>query len=158
IRKWADDAENAMKTFRPAPAMPKNPELLKLGHNAETGTYQAMIHPLTPYALRGFLWYQGESNNGDGMTYTAKMRALISGWRQRFENENAPFLFVQLAPYNYGANRTYDLPALWAAQQAALDIPGTGMVVTNDIGNTRDIHPRNKSEVGRRLALWALAD
>ena len=58
--------------------------MLKLGHSAETGTYQAMIHPLVPYALRGFLWYQGESNNGEGMLYTPKKQALIEGWRKQF--------------------------------------------------------------------------
>ena len=117
-----------------------------------------MIHPLVPCALRGFIWYQGESNNGEGMLYTAKMRALIEGWRTQFKAPEGPFLYVQLAPFNYGAERAGHLPALWWAQQKALDIPHTGMAVTNDIGNVRDIHPNNKSEVGRRLALWALAD
>ena len=142
----------------PTPDMPKAPDLLALGHNKETGTYQAMIHPLVPFALRGFLWYQGESNNGEGMLYTAKMRALIEGWRKQFKAPDAPFLFVQLAPYNYGPQRVYDLPGIWWAQQETLKIPHTGMAVTNDIGNTGNIHPTNKSEVGRRLALWAFAD
>jgi sialate O-acetylesterase len=117
-----------------------------------------MIHPLVPTALRGFIWYQGESNNGEGMLYTAKKRALINGWRKQFQAPQAPFLFVQLAPFNYGPNRDQDLPGIWWAQQETLKIPHTGMAVTNDIGNPKDIHPSNKSEVGRRLALWALAD
>ena len=119
-----------------------------------------MIHPLVPYALRGFIWYQGESNNGEGLLYTAKMRALIDGWRKQFNAPQAPFLFVQLAPYTYGGDRgnPQSLPGIWWAQQEALKIPHTGMVVTNDIGNIKDIHPRNKSAVGERLARWALAD
>lgn len=157
-RAWADAAEAAMAVGVPAPDMPVMPERLNLGHNQETGTYQAMIHPLVPYALRGFIWYQGESNNGEGMLYEAKMRALIRGWRRMFEAEEAPFYFVQLAPFNYGDQRAGSLPEIWWAQQETLKFPHTGMVVTNDIGNTRDIHPRNKSEVGRRLSLWALAD
>jgi sialate O-acetylesterase len=158
VRDWTEVAAKALDSGLPAPTMPTAPELLKLGSGADTGTYQAMIHPLSPYALRGFLWYQGESNNGEGMLYTAKMKALIAGWRTRFAAPEAPFLFVQLAPYNYGDARKYDLPGIWWAQQETLKFPHTGMAVTNDIGNVRDIHPTNKSEVGRRLALWALAD
>ena len=158
VGDWSDAAAQALDAGTPVPEMPAAPELLKPGHNAETGTYQAMIHPLVPYALRGFLWYQGESNNGEGMLYTTKKKALINGWRGQFDAPEAPFLFVQLAPYNYGGARTYDLPGIWWAQQETLKIPRTGMAVTNDIGNVKDIHPRNKSEVARRLALWALAD
>jgi sialate O-acetylesterase len=158
VRNWADEAAKALDNSLPAPEMPKAPELLKVGSGAEVGTYQAMIHPLVPYALRGFLWYQGESNNGEGMAYTTKMQALIAGWRKQFQAADAPFLFVQLAPYNYGDNRKYDLAGIWWAQQEALKIPHTGMAVTNDIGNIRDIHPTNKGDVARRLALWALAD
>jgi len=158
IGKWSAAAAGALDDGRPAPEMPAVPERLALGHNAQTGTYQAMIHPLVPYALRGFLWYQGESNNGEGLLYTTKKEALIAGWRKQFRAPEGPFLFVQLAPYNYGDQRTYDLPGIWKAQQETLKIPHTGMAVTNDIGDVKDIHPGNKSEVGRRLALWALAD
>jgi sialate O-acetylesterase len=157
VGQWSDAAAKAIDADLPVPEMPKAPETLKLGSAAETGTYQAMIHPLVPYALRGFLWYQGESNNGEGMIYSAKMKALIAGWRKQFRAADAPFLFVQLAPFSYPKPPT-DLPGIWAAQQATLKIPHTGMAVTNDIGNVKDIHPTNKSEVARRLALWALAD
>jgi len=132
--------------------------LLSLGHGAETGTYQAMIHSLAPYAIRGFIWYQGESNRGDGMIYAAKKRALIEGWRARFQVPEAPFFFVQIAPFQYGNDRPEQLAEFWAAQQKTLEIPNTGMVVTLDVGDVKDIHPGNKSEVGRRLALLALAD
>ncbi len=158
IGAWADGAGKALDSGKKVAEAPKPPELLNLGSGAETGTYQAMIHPLAPYALRGFLWYQGESNNGEGMLYTAKMRALISGWRQTFQAPEAPFLFVQLAPYNYGDNRVLDIPGIWWAQQETLKVPHTGMAVINDIGNVRDIHPQNKGDVANRLALWALAD
>ena len=160
LGEWTRVAAKAMDAGLPAPDMPPAPELLRLGHGAETGTYQAMIHPLVPYALRGFIWYQGESNNGEGLIYTAKMRALINGWRGQFDAPEAPFLFVQLAPFKYGGDRGNPemLPGIWWAQQEALKIPHTGMAVTNDIGNIRDIHPRNKSAVGERLARWALAD
>ena len=158
VRSWTDIAAKALDSGQSAPEMPAAPELLKVGHTEDVGTYQAMIHPLVPYALRGFLWYQGESNNGEGMLYTSKMQALITGWRKQFKADDAPFLFVQLAPYNYGETRTTDLPGIWWAQQEALKIPHTGMAVTNDIGDIQDIHPTNKGEIARRLALWALAD
>lgn len=151
VRQWCDGAEAATKAHQAVAEMPKAPALLPLQSHA--GMYQAMIHPLRRYALRGFIWYQGESNNGEGMLYYHKMRVLIDGWRQQFAMAEAPFYFVQLAPYTYKNNK---LPEIWVAQQMALRIPHTGMAVTNDIGHPTDIHPRNKSEVGRRLALWAL--
>jgi len=156
--KWSSEAVAAIDAGRDAPPQPEPPKRLSLGHGGETGTYQAMIHPLAPYALRGIIWYQGESNRGDGMMYFHKKRALIQGWRARFENPDAPFLFVQLAPFQYGQDDPEQLPKLWVAQQKCLEIPNTGMAVTLDIGDVKDIHPGNKSEVGRRLALWALAD
>ena len=117
--------------------------------------YNGMIHPLLPFAIKGAIWYQGESNMGEGMLYHEKMKALIGGWRQAWNQPELPFYFVQLAPYRYGDPQA--LPAIWEAQLASLSIPSTGMVVTTDIGNVADIHPVNKQEVGRRLALWALA-
>ena len=151
VDEWSAAAAKAMEAGLPVPEMPRAPALLKLGHGEETGAYQAMIHPLVPYALRGFIWYHGE-NNGEGMLYTSKQRALLQGWRHQFQAPQAPFLFVQVSPH------VNHQPTLWWAQQETLKIPHTGMVLINDIGNTQDIHPRNKSEVGRRLALWALAD
>ena len=124
--------------------------------NHPTLLYSTMIHPLVPFAIRGITWYQGEQNNGDGMLYFDKMQALIQSWRNVFLRPDAPFYFVQIAPYRYGDNE-FALPELWEAQTAALDIPHTGMAVISDIGNVANIHPQNKQDVGKRLALWALA-
>jgi len=126
-----------------------------------TGLYNGMIHPIVPFGLRGFLWYQGESNNGQGMAYFQLKRGLIEGWRQVWNqegNRDFPFLFAQLAPYNYGLPRATQLPEIWEAQTATLSVKNTGMAVLTDIATTGDIHPPNKQEVGRRLALWALAN
>jgi sialate O-acetylesterase len=119
------------------------------------GMYNAMIAPLTPVALKGVIWYQGESNMAEGMKYHDRKEALIKGWRKVF-GQDMPFYYVQIAPYSgYGKN---SLPNLWEAQTASLKIPGTGMVVVTDlVDNVADIHPRNKKDVGDRLALWALA-
>lgn len=149
-RTWCDVAEKAMTSGQAIPAQPAAVPALPL--QSQTGMYQAMIHPVRRYGIKGFIWYQGESNNGEGMLYYHKMRVLIDGWRTQFANPNAPFYFVQLAPFTYNKP---GLPEIWAAQQKALTIPNTGMAVINDIGNVKNIHPGNKSEVGRRLALWA---
>jgi len=122
-----------------------------------TAIYNAMIHPLVPFAVRGAIWYQGEANRHDGMMYFDKMKALIGGWRKVWGQGDFPFYYVQLAPFRYPRDSVYVLPELWEAQTAALSIPNTGMAVTADIGNLDDIHPRNKQDVGKRLALWALA-
>jgi len=127
-----------------------------------TRLYNGMVHRLTPLPIRGAIWYQGEGNVGDGMLYYHKMRALIDGWRGAWNDPAMPFLYVQLAPFDYGkykgSKNPFKLPALWEAQTAALQIPNTGMVVTTDITDVENIHPPNKQDVGLRLALWALAN
>jgi len=125
--------------------------------NHPTLLYNTMIHPLVPFAIRGITWYQGENNNGDGMRYFDKMQALIQSWRNVFLRPDAPFYYVQIAPYIYGGDMEYALPELWEAQTAALDIPYTGMAVISDIVQNNWLHPANKQDVGKRLALWALA-
>jgi sialate O-acetylesterase len=115
-----------------------------------------MIHPLLPYSVKGAIWYQGESNRTDGFLYFEKMKALIAGWRSVWNNKKMPFYYVQLAPFRYGGDTTL-LAQIWHAQSKTLTVPNTGMAVINDIGNVINIHPRNKLDVGSRLALWALA-
>ena len=135
-------------------SFPKKNDKGAIQHQTALAIYNAMVHPILPYRFKGALWYQGESNNGEGMLYHEKMKALIHGWRKVFNHPEMPFHFVQLAPYRY--NRPEALPGIWQAQLKTLAIKNTGMAVTVDIGNTRDIHPKNKQEVGRRLALWSL--
>ena len=122
-----------------------------------TGLYNGMIAPLVPFAMRGAVWYQGESNLADGMNYFYKMDALIKGWRKLWNESDFPFYFVQIAPYRYGAARS--LPALWEGQyRAAERIKNCDLVFPGDVGNIRDIHPRRKYPVGKRLALLALVN
>jgi len=149
----ARQAIDAGKNVPPPPPWPSHP----LASNAEpTGLYNGMIHPLVPFAIRGAIWYQGEANCGDGLGYAVMMKALIEGWRKVWGQGDFPFYYVQIAPYGkYYAEKS--LPYLWEAQTSAMNIPNTGMIVTTDIGDVDDIHPKNKQEVGRRLALWALA-
>lgn len=152
-------AENIRKQLRQPP--PDHP-LAKGGVRTPTAIYNAMVDPLVPYGIAGAIWYQGEANcvAGDGLLYFDRMQALINGWRSVWGQGNFPFYYVQLAPWEYAqryAKSGGQLPLIWQAQTMALSIPNTGMAVINDIGDVKDIHPTNKQEVGRRLALWALA-
>jgi sialate O-acetylesterase len=128
----------------------------KVNHQSPLALYNGMIHPLLPMAIRGAIWYQGESNNGEGMLYHEKMKALIHGWRSVWNDPQMPFYYVQLAPFRYKVDPER-LPGIWEAQLKTLSVPHTGMAVTVDIGDVTDIHPLNKQDVGKRLALWALA-
>jgi len=159
IEQWTAATRQAMNQHQPAPDMPKFPDNLRPPHDLQQATalYNGMIHPLIPFAIRGAIWYQGESNMGEGPLYTERMKALIDGWRGLWHEGDFPFYFVQIAPFTYGG-----LPAeeaeLWEAQaNAAAEIPNTGMAVVNDIGDLKDIHPADKQDVGHRLALLALA-
>lgn len=157
IEAWIAATREALETGEVITPMPDNRHPLT-HHARPTGLYNGMVHPLVPFAMRGAIWYQGESNLRDGMLYHEKMKALINGWRAVWNQGDFPFYFVQLAPFTYGGGAgPYFLPEIWEAQTATLALANTGMAVTTDIGNLRDIHPRNKQEVGRRLALWALA-
>lgn len=120
--------------------------------------YNGMIAPLHPFSIKGAIWYQGESNvlRKNGLAYTGKMADLINGWRKAW-NSDFSFHYVQIAPWS-GRYEPGQLPALWEAQAATLKLPKTGMAVVTDlVDNIADIHPRNKLDVGNRLALWALA-
>ena len=133
--------------------------------------YKGMIHPLLNLTMRGVIWYQGESNviYGETDIYTDKMIALVEGWRTKFGQNELPFYYVQLAPHTYtvraskGKNTrnitAETLPRFWDAQTLCLKtIDNCGMVVVTDItGNTHNIHPDNKRDVGYRLSLWAMA-
>lgn len=118
-----------------------------------TRLYNGMIHPLRKFRIRGVVWYQGEGNAGAADKYNNLFSTMIQQWRSAFGYPFS-FYFVQISPFNYGGvNSAF----LRESQMDTLALNGTGMAVTMDIGNLTDIHPKNKQEVGRRLALWALA-
>ncbi len=116
--------------------------------------YNSMIAPLSPYAMRGILWYQGESNGNAADLYRLDLQALIRGWREKWGRDDLTFYLAQLA--NYGGTAA-DWPGLRDAQRGILAEENTGMAVLIDIGDDNDIHPANKQDVGFRLAQWALA-
>lgn len=125
--------------------------------NQASVLYNGMIKGLIPFGIRGAIWYQGESNVNRAEQYAELFPAFIADWRKNWGQGDFPFLFVQLAPFRYQGQDPRSLAELWEAQLKTLSVINTGMAVTTDIGNVKDIHPKNKQEVGRRLALWARA-
>ena len=148
----------ASKPLGQLPAIPA-----RLDHaNVITALSNGMIEPLVPAALVGAIWYQGESNANTDSQYELLLPALIADWRTRFQRPDLPFGIVQLANFMPKAESPIQVsgwPYLRNTQLKTLrTVPGTGMAVITDIGDASDIHPRNKQDVGRRLAAWALHD
>ena len=148
-----DSERQSRRPNIPIPSIP--------GSGVDVSTiYNAMIAPLAPYALRGAIWYQGESNAEQPLQYAELLPAMISSWRKTWGQKDFDFLFVQLS--NYMARQKAPIETQsWAdirdSQRLTLADPHAGMAVAIDIGEATDIHPRNKQDVGKRLALWALA-
>jgi sialate O-acetylesterase len=158
LQKWEEDAKKAKAEGKAAPRRPSSP--YGPGHpHSPSGLYNAMIAPLIPYAIRGAIWYQGESNAGRAYQYRELFPAMIKSWWDTWGQNDFPFLFVQLANFMKVEDEPGD--SAWAelreAQTMTLDLPNTGMAVIIDIGEADDIHPKDKQDVGERLALWALA-
>ena len=151
VEAWMDEASLRKSGIQDFPtAIPEQGP-----HQTPTLLYNGMIKPLVPFTARGFLWYQGESNVGNANQYTQLFSDMITLWRKDFRNDNMPFYFVEIAPYNYGNRNSAFLRE--AQLKTMLNLPNTGMAGTMDIGNCTNIHPGNKKDVGRRLALWALS-
>jgi len=166
IEAWSAASRQALESGEPIPLPPVWPEFPfgERRHNPRCVTlHNGMIAPLVPMALTGVIWYQGENNAGsvhDGDQYLAKKAAMIADWRKWFNNPDLPFYFVQLAAWQQPNDNAGHVDS-WAhfrnAQRRCLTIPHTGMASAVDIGDADDIHPKNKYDVGERLARWALA-
>ncbi|KRP29166.1 MAG: hypothetical protein ABS28_09640 [Cryomorphaceae bacterium BACL22 MAG-120619-bin32] len=157
VQQWVDESRVAIKTNKDIPNLPKLPKHPLDDEDRPTCLFNAMVNPIVPFGIRGTIWYQGEANRKDGLGYFLKMQALINGWRDVWNQGDFPFYIVQLAPFRYDDDELDYLPLIWEAQRNVLSLKNTGMAVTIDIGNLDDIHPKNKQDVGKRLALWALA-
>ncbi|MCB0687973.1 MAG: chitobiase/beta-hexosaminidase C-terminal domain-containing protein, partial [Saprospiraceae bacterium] len=154
----------AAEVWTPEEIIKKDPEFSKWDAVLGTSDYwprqpgvlfNAMIHPITNFKIAGTIWYQGESNTPNALLYRRLFPAMINSWREAW-NFPMPFYFVQIAPFNYGT--PMQGAVLRESQLETMKtVPNTGMVVVSDIGNVFDIHPRNKADVGKRLANWALA-
>lgn len=145
--------DNLVRSIAP-PLGPNNAD-------APGSLYGGMIHPLIPYAIRGAIWYQGESNCGRAGEYVNLLSTMISEWRTRWGQGEFPFGIVQLANFMSPQNQPIAIDGWTLLREAQADIvktvPNTGLAVAVDIGDANDIHPKNKQDVGKRLSLWALA-
>lgn len=155
----ANQAEKDPKKRKKLGRKPGKPSPPALSPNRPMSIYNGMIHPWVGYAMTGAIWYQGESNAGRAKEYETIFPLLIVDWRTQWKSELS-FYFVQLANFKQ-PSKNPGQPSPWAelqnAQRLTLSLPKTGMAVINDIGAANDIHPRNKKDVGDRLARWALA-
>ena len=138
-----------------------SPDRMPHQSNSPTTLNNGMIAPLVPYTLKGFIWYQGESNQGRAEEYKTLFPAVIDSWRAQWKNEALPFYYVQIAPFaGYGlrtdAAERMTSAELRESQMLTLAKSNVGMAITTDVGDDKLIHPPKKKEVGDRLALWAL--
>ena len=163
IKAWEIADAAAKSAHQPEPVKPWMPGAPDSGSSMPGQIFNAMIHPLIQYRIRGAVWYQGEANAGGGAAgaadYTELQSRLITGWRQNWGIGDFPFYFVQLPNWNNDSDRSSNSWAFFREGQAnILKVPNTSMAVTIDIGDADNIHPKNKQEAGRRIALLAMAN
>lgn len=166
IEAWQQESRKALATngeIPLPPAWPDFPFSERIAQPRCVTLHNGMIQPLVPFQMRGAIWYQGESNAGDqlaGEQYIEKQKALVKDWKQWFGGDDFPFYYVQLASWQAADDNpsTFDSWGMFRdAQRRLMAEANTGMAVTIDIGDANDIHPKNKQDVGERLARWALA-
>jgi sialate O-acetylesterase len=159
LADWKAQADKAKAEGKQQPRRPEGPRDPAANPNRPSTLYNGMIAPLVPYGIRGAIWYQGESNAGRPVEYRKLFPAMITDWRKHWGEGDFTFLFVQLA--NFMARKTEPAESGWAAlreaQTMTLSLPKTGMAVIIDIGDAGNIHPKDKQNVGKRLALAAEA-
>ena len=160
LKKWRSEADKAIAAgARPTPS-PSVPDALR-EYRIASSIYNGMIAPLIPFYIRGAIWYQGESNEARAQQYGILLPTMIRAWRERWREGNFPFAIVQLPNYRDPKSEPADEPWSYvreAQRLTAMNTANTGLIVTIDIGEAHDIHPKNKLDVGKRMARWALAD
>ncbi|HKE59263.1 MAG TPA: sialate O-acetylesterase [Pyrinomonadaceae bacterium] len=160
IKKWREDSDKAKAAgARPQPS-PAVPDSLR-EYRIAASIYDGMIAPLIPFYIRGAFWYQGESNEARAQQYEILLPVMIKAWRERWGEGDFPFGIIQLP--NYRDQKADPADEAWshireAQRRTAEKISNAGLIVTIDIGEARDIHPKNKLDVGKRMAYWALGD
>src|SRR5437763_1791798 len=160
IKKWRAEADKAKAAgARPSPS-PAVPDALR-EYRIASSIYDGMVAPLIPFYIRGAIWYQGESNEARAQQYEILLPTMIRAWRERWGEGDFPFGIVQLPNYRDSRSEPADEP--WshireAQRRTAINTRNTGLIVTIDLGEAHDIHPKNKLDVGKRMARWALVD
>ena len=156
-QKWREDVMTAVAERKPKPKQPILPNEIRVKYRPCL-VYNAMIHPIKPFCIKGVIWYQGESNRESANVYGELFQALIRNWRSHWQQGDFPFYYVLLPAYGKIDPNNAKWIYLREAQLKTLTaVANTGMAVTIDVGDANDIHPKNKQPVGHRLALWALA-
>ena len=162
LAAWKTKAAQAKATGKTLPRRPKAPVDPQVSPNRPANLFNGMIQPLIPYGIRGAIWYQGERNShGEpSALYGLQLQTLIADWRTRFGQGDFPFFFVQLPnflkPQELPSEHTGWVMVREGMLETLVDLPNTGMAVTVDVGEEKDIHPKNKQAVGLRLGLWGL--
>ncbi len=160
LARWKERAEKAKEAAKKPPRRPRPPVDPKASQRRPANLYNGMIAPLAPYALRGAVWYQGEANaGGDAHLYGLQLAAMINNWRQLWGQGDFPFAWVQLPNFRAPQQDPVETSGWVIVQEQmlkTLSVPNTGMAITIDVGEANNIHPKNKQDVGKRLALWAL--
>lgn len=168
LNKWEkEQAKDSLQKIISKPKLPSLVDEIERTHHRRPGyLYNAMIAPIVNFTIKGVMWYQGANNvnRWDGLKseicrvneYQGLFQLLINDWRNIWDTGSFPFYFVQLAQSSRGSDGA-NASLLREAQLFSMKIPNTGMVVTADIGDLNDSHPKNKLDVGKRLAMWALA-
>jgi len=160
LKKWREDSDKQRATgVRPSPS-PAVPDALR-EYRVASSIYDGMIAPLIPFAIKGAIWYQGESNEARAEQYNILLPTMIRSWRERWGMAEMPFGIIQLP--NYRQVKPEPEEASWsflreAQRRTAANVPNTGLIVIIDIGEASDIHPKNKLDVGKRMARWAFRD
>lgn len=160
MAEWTEAAAKAKAEGKPAPRPPGNPNAAMIGNARPANIYNGVLKPTIGYGIRGVIWYQGESNAGRAYQYRALFPLMIQSWRDEWGIGDFPFYWVQLA--DFLPEKTEPGDSSWAelreAQTMTLKkLPNTGEAVIIDLGEGKDIHPRNKQDVAKRLVRWALA-
>ena len=158
IKKWREESDKAKANGAVPRPSPPVPDALR-EYRIAASIYDGMIAPLIPFAIRGAAWYQGESNEARAQQYEILLPVMIKAWRERWSEGDFPFAIVQLP--NYRDSKDDPVDEAWshireAQRRTARALPNVGLIVTIDIGEARDIHPKNKLDVGKRMAYWAL--
>ena len=158
LAKWKVASEKAKVAGKPAPGAPQAPEAWLSGNSRPGNIFAGMVHPTLGYGLKGVIWYQGESNASRAYDHASLFPFLIEQWRKEWGQGDFSFYWVQLA--DYMAEKTEPAESAWAelreTQTKTQRLPHTGQAVIIDLGEGKDIHPRNKHDVAARLVRWAL--
>jgi sialate O-acetylesterase len=156
LAAWKEAAKKARADGKKPPRRPAQPVEPRADRNHPANLFNGKIAPLIPFAIRGALWYQGEANSRPGTShlYKVQLPLLIRDWRSRWGEGDFPFAWVQLPNFE---GRGREWPIVREGMLQTLKLPHTGMAITIDIGDPKNIHPTNKQDVGKRLGLWALA-